>query len=183
MTADPDEAFYANLDVPDRPVTDEDIEQLPVFDDEAPGDDSPADVLAMADEYARLYRISKAQKGDLDATKAAMADLDAKLQEAMLEKGSTSFNVNGNTVFLSREIRANKNPAVDENTFYERLRAAGLGDFVTKTVSASRLAGWARELIDADQPIPDDLAAVINVHQMYKVGVRKAPARRAVRKS
>jgi hypothetical protein len=125
-------------------------------------------------EYARLRRIQKARTEEAQAAKEQADAMMDELIEAFVADAVPSLPIDGTTVYLETRIVAGKRPDVEPERFHDALRACGLGDFVKPTVAANTLAAYARELDENDQPLPEPLRDVLNVHHITTLKTRPA---------
>lgn len=156
-----------------------------LIDDDAPVDDDvtpnpAADITSMTPAekralYARYMTTRDKKQGELDAVTEQLKALEQAIVEDFMETGEKSARlVTGQLVHLVNRTAVNKKPGIDSDTYLAAIRAADLGVFIKPNVSAQALAKHVRELEKNDEPLPDVLANVLNVHHIITVGVRKA---------
>lgn len=121
-------------------------------------------------EWLRVKQLAEARKVEHDALNQEAIRLQEQVMEELISDGVDRITIEGRTVSIKKRVVANKNPDVDVETFHEALREAGLGDYIKPAVSASALAGYARELRDNGEALPEPLQAVLNVHELQSLG-------------
>ena len=134
--------------------------------------------------YVELAGIKKRQEEELDATKAEIAILEARLLEEFGEMGMQSMKTAGGaTVFLYSQLWAGAARTENDEPDWARagaaLEAAGLGEFVEPRFNVMTLSAWVREQPrdENDDPIlPEGLKEALRVSRKVQVRVRGAGA-------
>lgn len=128
--------------------------------------DVVAKYLRARDAADRAKKLNDARKAKLEAAEAEVL----KLYEA---EGISGVRVNGRLVSLTRTLRASPR-AGQEEALIAAMHAHGLDDIVRERIMPSTLAAWVRERDRDDEPLPEDIAELLNVAEMFGLSVRKS---------
>lgn len=128
-----------------------------------------AEVLSLRDEIDANETKNKLCKSDLEA-------LESELSERMNEEGFQSVKAaDGRTVYKSRDLFVNV-AAQNRGAVVEACLALGLESLIKTEVPTASLKShvreWMGDLGDKEQ-IPEQLRALINVHEAFSIRVRK----------
>lgn len=132
-----------------------------------------ATIFELADRLATLRERKEALQAELKAVNAEYDKIEAEMAARMLEEEVPRFNRDGRTFYLSTRVHASPREGQRE-ALHEWLKSNGHGDLVKETVHAQSLAAWAREQIEEDGALPDDLVELVNVYEKTSVNIRKA---------
>jgi hypothetical protein len=128
--------------------------------------DVVAKYLAARDASEKWAKVAKDAKETLEQCEGEVL----KLYEA---EGISGVKVNGRLVSLTRTIRASAR-AGQEDALIAAMHAHGLDDIVRERIMPSTLAAWVRERDRDDEPLPEDIAELLNVAEMFGLSVRKS---------
>lgn len=123
--------------------------------------------------YARLRRQQEASAAEADAIKAQADELEKKLIEAFSEEGMQRATVEGQTIYLRRDLYAQKKPGVEASDLEAALVKSGLDHFIKPAVNMQSLSAYLRDLDKTETELPDDLAAVVQGFEKFSVRVTK----------
>jgi len=124
-------------------------------------------------EYLRLRDEVEATDERLSALKERRDRVEEELLKAYERNGTSSVRCDGRTVYLHRQLWARPKDG-DHALVCDLLRAHDLGDLVRTSVNAQTLSSLVRERDAEGTPLPEDLAAAIDVSEAYRLRVRKA---------
>lgn len=121
----------------------------------------------------------------LKAISVDINELQSYALENMQNSGQQSIQVKNRTLYINRQIWASI-PAENKDAAIEALNHAGLDWMVKPFVNAQTLSGWVREfdpdgLKSSDEitaELPETLRNLVNIAEVFKLGVRKASARK-----
>lgn len=125
-------------------------------------------------DYVRLRRREAELKAQMESIKDEADGLQHELMEQFGQDGVSSINVDGVTVYLHRQLWAGAADGVPKDTVVEVLKSVGLGHFVTESFNVQTLSSYVRDLEREEEPLPDELADVINVREVYGIRTRRA---------
>jgi hypothetical protein len=123
--------------------------------------------------YARLRRQQAASEAEAGAIKTQADELEVKLIEAFSEEGLQNTKIEGQTIYLRRDLFAQRKPGVEAEELEAALVKAGLEHFIKPTVSMQSLSAYLRDLDKAEEDLPDELAAVVQGFEKFSVRVTK----------
>lgn len=126
--------------------------------------------MSKARRLASLITEKREIEAWLKETKEAIQDLEADLLEEMAEEGVDRLTVDGLTLYPRREVYPSP---IDPEAAITALRSHGLDDFIETRVNTNRLRSWWSEH-EAEDTIPEDVAAVFNPNERYRIGATKA---------
>lgn len=129
----------------------------------------------MLDLFARM----ELARRDLEAAQKRMKErieaLKDPILEAMAEAGITNAKAHGLSVFGRLEVSVSKKAEKDGVTTQlvcDALRAIGRGDMVSDGYSGSSLKSLVCEWRREGQPIPEELAGLLNVYERVELTTR-----------
>lgn len=129
-------------------------------------------ILILADKLTEL----RDQKGELtDQLKdvnSKIEELNETMVEIMINEEMPSFKRSGRTFFLNTRTFASPKGGQRE-AMHNWLKENGFADLIKETVHSSTLSSFAKEYIDENDELPEDLAEVLNVYDKISVGVRR----------
>lgn len=129
-------------------------------------------IFELADRLRELRERKEALAEETKANNAELEDVEVRLNEAMINEGVTSFK-RGDKQFVA-SVRTFASPKAElRERVYQWLKNHGYGDMVKETVHAQTFAAFVNELIDGEG-VPEDLHALINIHEKPSVQMRKA---------
>lgn len=132
-------------------------------------------------QFAELEIRRRQLEEQLKSIKRQSDAVELRLLDQMAETGVTSCRVRVDvdgvecslTLYLKREFFCNKKSEVDPDYFCEVLKRNGLGYLVKDGYSGaslkSKLAEWRNEGVE----IPEELSALMNIHEPYVLRTRK----------
>lgn len=123
--------------------------------------------------YARLRRQQEASDAEAKAIKEQADALEAKLIEAFAEEGIQNVKVDGQTIYLRRDLFAQKRPGTEASDLEGALVKAGLDHFIKASVNMQSLSAYLRDLDKTETELPDELAVVIQPFERFSVRVTK----------
>lgn len=126
--------------------------------------------LGTARQYVQYVHEKQRLEASLKLVKEQMDELEPRVLDHMANNGVQRMTVDGITLHIRRELwaRATSPEAPDV------LRAHDLGFMARETVNAQTLSAWVREQDANGTPIPEAIAAVIAVAEVYKLGAVSA---------
>ena len=124
--------------------------------------------------YRDLRDEQKRLEGEAEGIKARANEIERELVEEFSDEGVQNVKIDGSTVFLRRELWAQKEQGVSSDDVVEALREAGLGDFVALGYNSSALSARLRELDADDAPLPAALVGVVKVAEVFKIRYQKS---------
>lgn len=135
--------------------------------------------------HARLVGAIKKLEAELKELKAQRDDERIALAGRFIDEGVRSLKtVDGQTLYLKRDLFLSKRPGISMEEAVEILRKCGLGDFVQETYSASSLKAYIREI---DEQLQEHSPGALVEQELpelsdyFSVGHRDSVAVRGVR--
>lgn len=135
--------------------------------------------------HARLVGAIKKLEAELKALKAQRDDERIALAGRFIDEGVRSLKtVDGQTLYLKRDLFLHKRPGIEMEEAVAALRQCGLHDFVQETYSASQLKAYVREIDERLQEhspgalVEDELK---ELSRNFIIGHRDSVAVRGVR--
>lgn len=125
-------------------------------------------------DYVRLRRREAELKAQMESIKKEADDLQHELLEQFGQDGVSSMTVDGMTVYLHRQLWAGAVEGVPKDTVVEVLKSVGLGHFVTESFNVQTLSSYVRDLEREEEELPEELADVIAVREVYGIRTRRA---------
>lgn len=107
----------------------------------------------------------------LDDLKVKASEIEQELLKEFERDGMASMSIDGRTVYLRRDLRANAK-AGQREAVCRALKANGVGDLVSEGFHAGQLSAWVRELEKLEEPLPEQLDELLNVNEMFSVRIR-----------
>jgi hypothetical protein len=126
--------------------------------------------------YIRLRNIQKAREAEAVAAKE---EADAMEEELLAASGMPRIPLDGYLAYLQTRTTASKKPEVSQAAFLGALRSVGAEALIKASVNANTLAAFVREYLKNDEPVPDALAAVLNVTEVPRLLVKQDAGARA----
>jgi hypothetical protein len=127
---------------------------------------------------ARLYIQKRDLEAQLKNAKRQIAELQGPCLNTLTASGipRLPLEVDGNTVTLHihQQLWARPHPGDDGRVaVVEALAAEGMADDFLKTdFNIASISGWVREMVSAGEPLPEMLAAALNVTNVVEVRAR-----------
>ena len=123
-------------------------------------------------EWVRLTNEKRELEADMREVQDQLTALEPGLVEDLALAGMKSANVDGMIVYTAREFTAGLKEDADKAAVFRDWAANGREQFLMLGWSALR--GFVRELQEAGEPLPADLAAVVEVGEVYRLRARKS---------
>ena len=125
-------------------------------------------------QFVDVWKRKQEVEGQLDATKARLAELEESLLDQFTEAGVQRITVGADTVWLQRQLWTNPKDGDRERAILA-LQQAGLGDLVqTKTdYNTNTFNAWVREQEKQRQPQPNPKQEAFKVDEVYHLRVRR----------
>ena len=126
------------------------------------------------DEFLRLSDVVKQAEVDLEYFKEQRAKAEQKLREQFEHDGVSSVRAtDGRLVFLHRQLWARAKDG-DKEAVIHALEESGLTEFITVGFNTNTISGYVREQSKLDVPLPESLAASLQVDEVFQLRVRKS---------
>jgi hypothetical protein len=135
--------------------------------------------------YIQLRNVQKAREAEAQAAKEEADAMEEELRDNLAASGMPRIPLDGYLAYLQTRTTASKKPEVSQQMYFDALRAVGAAELIQPKVNANTLAAFVREFIKEDRPIPEELAAVLNITEVPRLlvkqdaGSRSAAARAA----
>jgi hypothetical protein len=129
--------------------------------------------------YIRLRNIQKAREAEAVAAKEEADAMEEELRDALAASGMPRIPLDGYLAYLQTRTTASKKPEVSQAAFLGALRSVGAEALIKASVNANTLAAFVREYLKNDEPVPDALAAVLNVTEVPRLLVKQDAGARA----
>jgi hypothetical protein len=150
------------------------------YDEEANAEVRTPEHVVAARELAQITDSIAAHEGEIEGLKARKAELDAVLMKYFELAGDTQLAVDGRKVYLKpRTFPVYRERPADEgggkytsDDVVAALRTIGRdGDIKPPSINHQILGAILREYRDAEKPVPEALAAVVELGEEIKVAV------------
>ena len=125
-------------------------------------------------EYIRLRRAQKDRQAEADSAKEEADLIEQQLLEEFAEDGVQNMSVDGNTIYLQRQLWAQVDNAYSKEEVIDRLRQSGLDHFVRDNYSTQTISSWLRELEAEEESLPPALEGVIRGVEKFQLRVRRS---------
>lgn len=134
------------------------------------------EILDRKDELAELTKANNAEK----------ERIEKEICQIMVDEEKPNTVVDGYSYSLSQKIMYSKKSeealaalqAETGSSFFDILREQGLGDIIKEVVDPrtlqSTISGMVEELEDAEEELPEELAACLNIYEKLSLSKRKA---------
>jgi hypothetical protein len=165
---------------PDEPV--EIVHAAPPspYDDEANAEAQTPEHILIGRELAQINDAITAHEGEIEGLKKRKAELDAEIMKYFELAGDTALLVDGRRVYLKpRSFPQYKDRPESEgggrygsNDAVKVLRAIGrVGNIKPESVLPQTMGAILREYRDGEDPMPPELAAIVELGEEYSVKV------------
>ena len=121
--------------------------------------------------WVKLTEEKRELEADLRKVQDVLSAMEPLLVEDMALAGMKSASVDGYTCYTAREFTAGIRPDADKSAVFRSWAATGREQFLM--LSWSSLRSFVRELQEAGEPLPADLAAVVEVGEQFRLRTRK----------
>ena len=129
---------------------------------------------ATLDSFLGWNDICKQAETDLEFCKEERSKAEQKLRTMFEEDGVSSVRAtDGRLVFLHRQLWARAKDG-DKDAVIHALEESGLTEFITTTFNTNTISGYVREQSKLDVPLPESLAASLQVDEVFQLRVRKS---------
>jgi hypothetical protein len=128
------------------------------------------------DELKRFVALEKRRRQleiEIDNIKSEAAELELRLLPQFELSGMERISIDGRTVYVERKLWA-KAKNDDKPAVCKALKHCRLGDYVEETFNVNSLSAYIRELDREGQAVPDVLASVLDVNEIFKLRTRKS---------
>lgn len=125
-------------------------------------------------KFVRLHDKKRKLEEELKEVKAAISEMQPEVLEYLQENGIQNIDIEGNKIYVSRDIHAT---FLGTEEAVRILEEQGFADALTTTVHPSRASSIVREIansIGVDEPLPEWLEEAFSVYDGYKIAVRRA---------
>lgn len=133
------------------------------------GTDTLADKIGL---WVTLVGEKRALEAELRPVQDQLNKLEVELLDDFAEAGIQSVNAHGMTVYLNREFSAKLKEGVNKQDAIAAFERAGLHDCFN--LAWQTMKGIVREYQERDEPLPAEVAAVVDVADYYRLRSRKA---------
>jgi len=123
--------------------------------------------------FVKLTKAKRKLEEQLKDNASALAEVEEAVKTWLADQGIASAVIDGYTVYLQRQLFAQRSENVTTEELCAALTDAGLNDFVKPTVNMNTLSAWARELDSADVEIPPQLTGVLKTAEVFRVRARR----------
>jgi hypothetical protein len=106
--------------------------------------------------------------------RAEATELEQHILDDFADEGVNKISVDGQTIYMRREIWARRPKEIDQEQMAQGLMGAGLDYLVSSKVNLQGLSAYARELDSAGEDLPSGLDRVVNVDEIFRLGVRRS---------
>lgn len=123
--------------------------------------------------YVELRRRQKELEAEAKAIKDEADALEQSLLEDFASEGLDRMTVDGNTVYLHRQLWAKVANDVSRSEVVSAMKEAGASHFVHETYNHQTISAWLRELESEGEELPAELQGLIEGHERYSLRVRR----------
>lgn len=124
-------------------------------------------------KYVSLKQLKEELEQDLKELNQQIRDEERELLSQFEAAETSSIKTNNGTVSMARQIWSSPKEGMAEKMI-EAIRARQ-PELVKETINAQSLSSFVRELTEGgENPLPPDLADLIEVKEVYQLRVRKS---------
>jgi len=124
-------------------------------------------------KFVRLLKIEDKLKQQLKKVKSDIEETEPGVLDHFQKMGISKTTVEGITVYIRRQIWAAKNPDVSIAELVKVFKSNDMGEYCEPRLNAQSISAWVREFDERSEELPADIAAVLKVSEVFKLGHRK----------
>lgn len=144
--------------------------------DDAPDSAAQVDPAILIDFAERKQdladRVAQAKRDDAKL-RDDEAGILAMLSHAGVPRMTVETKYGNRTIGFRRSVFSSKKEGVTTEEVVAVLDALDLEDFHKESITLQSINSWLREQYEANEPIPEELKAVLNTDPSFRVGVTK----------
>lgn len=126
----------------------------------------------------RKYVMHRRRQRELEAELAEVKDeanaLEQYLLEDFAEAGIDRMTIEGQTIYLHRQLWAQVPAGVEKAEVIEAMKDAGVDHFVREDFNTQTVSAWLRELEREGEEVPTELEGLLESSERYSLRVRRS---------
>lgn len=132
--------------------------------------------------YVALHNEKREAERSLASIKKQIADVEPHVMDHLTQMGYDNIKVDGTTIYIKRNLRANIVGGVDKEAMAEAFKKFDMEYLIKPTVNANSLSSYFRNEEDAlDTPpedvadlVPEELREFVKLFEQFQLGVRQS---------
>ena len=132
--------------------------------------------------YIDAHHEKRVAERALTVIKKEIAELEPRVMDHLVQMGYDHIKVDGTTVYIKRNLRANIAGGVDKKAMATAFKLFEMEYLIKPTVNANSLSSYFRNEEDAldsppekvDDLIPEELKPFVNIFEQFSLGVRQS---------
>ena len=130
------------------------------------------DLFIIADDLVRYRDQKKEIEEALKEINTLITETEEQLVAQMVEEEMQNFTRNGKQFILTVRTHANAKAGMMP-AICDWMKENDLGDMVKESVHSQTLQAWAKERIEEDGALPEELSELVNVYEKSGISIRK----------
>lgn len=132
-----------------------------------------ANVFKLAEELKALKDAKKEMESEIKELNKEMEQVQYQLIQSMIDEDVSKFDYKGFTFYSSNRIHASVKAGCKPHVI-DWLKSSEYSDMVKEDVNARTLEAWAKEYIDQNDDLPNEVSDYINMFEKQTISIRKA---------